>query len=313
MCPTSQNGSLVDVEEMFHMRLDGCRHVFDCEEEDLFGDEVADELPEDRSRAGSERAASDGLAADEDVVESKHLSGHLAAIVESDRRLAKRIKKLPRESKERKEAQRQMRNEKQRLKREMLQETRETWTDEQAVADIESQLQGKGFVKSVAVHRPCPPQRPAQKRLLKALTAPLVMTLEAQYRRRDNAIDAIVAYCTVQEGCTLKLDTVPASPGNPPEGTRLHDALSSGFFTNTKERPRRCFICIGQAFSLPRDDGHQLDVLTREFYSSNDLTKHFRRKHMSKVADGDKIECKACDVMINNFNKKVHFNKKMHF
>ncbi|KAJ4999564.1 hypothetical protein K4K48_003964 [Colletotrichum sp. SAR 10_66] len=269
MCPTSQNGSLVDVEEMFHMRLDGCRHVFDCEEEDLFGDEVADELPEDRSRAGSERAASDGLAADEDVVESKHLSGHLAAIVESDRRLAKRIKKLPRESKERKEAQRQMRNEKQRLKREMLQETRETWTDEQAVADIESQLQGKGFVKSVAVHRPCPPQRPAQKRLLKALTAPLVMTLEAQYRRRDNAIDAIVAYCTVQEGCT--------------------------------------------AFSLPRDDGHQLDVLTREFYSSNDLTKHFRRKHMSKVADGDKIECKACDVMINNFNKKVHFNKKMHF
>ncbi|KAF4819636.1 RNA polymerase-associated protein LEO1 [Colletotrichum siamense] len=36
------------------------------EEEDLFGDEAADELPEDRSRAGSERAASDGLAADED-------------------------------------------------------------------------------------------------------------------------------------------------------------------------------------------------------------------------------------------------------
>ncbi|KAJ5015542.1 hypothetical protein K4K57_012998 [Colletotrichum sp. SAR 10_99] len=118
------------------------------------------------------------------------------------RRLAKRINELPRRSKDRKEAQRQMRNEKQRLKREKLQETREKWTDEQAVADIQSQLQGKGFVKSVAVHRPCPPQRPAQKRLLKALTAPLVMTLEAQYRRRDNAIDAIVAYCTVQEGCT---------------------------------------------------------------------------------------------------------------
>lgn len=41
--------------------------------------------------------------------------------------------------------------------------------------------------------------RPAQKRLVDALMAPVETTIEGHYRRRDAAINAIVAYCGVIE------------------------------------------------------------------------------------------------------------------
>jgi hypothetical protein len=66
---------------------------------------------------------------------------------------------------------------KQRLKRELEQKIRDDWTEEQAVDDIERQLQGKGFAKLVVDHVMCP-QRPAQKLLVEAVTSLVGDTLE---------------------------------------------------------------------------------------------------------------------------------------
>ncbi|RYP15609.1 hypothetical protein DL765_005588 [Monosporascus sp. GIB2] len=123
------------------------------------------------------------------------------------KQLARRIEELcPRRKHSRKamdeytDAVRKLRNEKQRLKRALKQQIRDEWTDKQAVVDIEAQLNGLGLVKDSTVEASNCLMRPAQKRLVDALAAPVETTIEGQYRRRDAAINAIVAYCTVVEG-----------------------------------------------------------------------------------------------------------------
>ncbi|KAM4061566.1 hypothetical protein HRG_013220 [Hirsutella rhossiliensis] len=175
-------------------------------------------------------------------------------------------------SKKHMELRRRLRNEKQRLKRVLKQKIRDEWTARQAVGDIEGQLQGIGFVKQATVNTPICPQRPAQKRLVEALAAPLGNTLEGQYRRRDNAITAIVAYCTVEEGQTIRgarasVDsTRPTLMNEPPINSPQHTALMSTFIKTVTDRPRRCFICVGKALDLTSDDG-AVEVLIREFYT----------------------------------------------
>lgn len=224
------------------------------------------------------------------------------------RRLTRGLQAFRRGSQQYKEARRLLRNEKQRLKRELKQKIRDDWTAEQAVDDIERQLKGLGFAKPTA-HTSCRPQRPAQKRLVEALAAPAVTDLDGQYRRRNHAVDAVVAYCVVEEGCTvprrLATSTVPArrcpSP-DPPADNLVRAATMSVFVRSVKERPRRCFLCVGKAIFLSLDDPH-IEDLVREFYTSGDLSKHFRRKHLSKLQAGDSSHCRVCDMTLQH---KMH-------
>ncbi|KZL70486.1 C2H2 finger domain protein [Colletotrichum tofieldiae] len=132
---------------------------------------------------------------------------------------------------------------------------------------------------------------------------------EDQYQRRDSAIDAVSAYCLVQEGCTMRRpwllpkDSLSKTPSNGSEGSPLYLATLSIYARNETERPRRCFVCIDQAHSLPPDDP-RVDDLIQEFYSSNDLTKHFNRKHLSKMKENDKIDCKVCKMSLDH---RMHF------
>ncbi|KAG7073817.1 C2H2 finger domain-containing protein [Colletotrichum scovillei] len=228
------------------------------------------------------------------------------------RALTKAIPKLPLGSKEYKEAKRMMRKEKERLRRDLKQQIRDEWTDQQATDDIERQIRGVGFAKAVTMD-PSRPQGQAQKRLLAKLTAPVVTTLEGQYRRRDDAIEAVSAYCLVQEGCTVRRSQhrpaegpLPPPSGQPRESTPLYEATLSVFVADKEERPRRCFVCIGQALCLPTDDEQRLNELMHEFYTSNDLTKHFKRKHLDKIADCDQVDCKVCDMTLD---EKMHFQR----
>ncbi|CCF41454.1 C2H2 finger domain-containing protein [Colletotrichum higginsianum] len=220
------------------------------------------------------------------------------------RRLTTALRRLPRGSEAYKDARREINNEKQRLRRELKQSIIHEWTDNQAVDDIERQLRGDDFTKP-AVADTYRPQGPAQKRLLAALTAPLIATLEAQYQRRDDAINAISAYCLVQEGCTTRRprpvskNSLSKTLSHRSESSPLDLATLSVYARNKTERPRRCFICIGQAHSLPSGDP-RVDDLIQEFYSSNDLTKHFKRKHLSKMKADDKIECKVCKMPLDH-------------
>ncbi|KAH6974005.1 hypothetical protein EDB80DRAFT_595661 [Ilyonectria destructans] len=199
--------------------------------------------------------------------------------------------------------------EKMRLKRLLKQKIRDEWTAEQAVDDIERQLAGIWRPNQV-VDKPCRPQRPAQRRLVQALTAPSNNTLEDQYRRRDNAMDAVIAYCIVEEGQTVRRtntsSTEPsrrATPGDAPAESPLHVAMMSIFVKTERERPRRCFVCVGKALSLAPDDAAVEDLI-REFYTAGDLSKHFRRRHLSNLRDGDGIYCKVCKLSLDH---KMHF------
>ncbi|KAF5520978.1 hypothetical protein CGCA056_v007802 [Colletotrichum aenigma] len=227
-------------------------------------------------------------------------------------RLTRALERLPRRSKQSKQTRQAIRKEKERLRRELKQKIRQEWTDKQAIDDIERQIKGVGFAK-IATGGTSRPQGQAQKRLLTKLTAPVVNTLEGQYRRRDDAIAAVSAYCLVQEGCTSRQPQhrptkgkIPPTSGHPREGSPVYQAALSVFVADKHERPRRCFICIGQAFHLPPDHEQRSDDLIREFYTSNDLTKHVRRMHLSKIADHDQVECKVCDMTLD---RKMHFQR----
>ncbi|KAJ0358359.1 hypothetical protein COL26b_014499 [Colletotrichum chrysophilum] len=93
------------------------------------------------------------------------------------RELTKALRELPLGSKQYKEAKRAIRNEKQRLRRELKQKIRDEWTNKQATDDIERQIQGVGFAEP-GTGGACRPQGLAQKRLLAKLTAPIVNTDE---------------------------------------------------------------------------------------------------------------------------------------
>lgn len=199
-----------------------------------------------------------------------------------------------------------MRNAKQRMQNTLLKKTREEWTTKQAVEDISRQLRGEGFApKPVDTRRL--PQHPAQKRMVAALTAPAEPTLEGQYRRMCNAIKALIAYCFVEEGRTLRRTgaavTKPTRRLQKPAAESPVDvAVLSVFVKSEKERPRRCFICVGKARPLSPDDP-RVPALINEFYTSSDLSKHFRRKHLKNLRSEDKIYCHICDMQLDH---KMH-------
>ena len=59
-------------------------------------------------------------------------------------------------------------------------------------------------------------------------------------------------------------------------------AVISVFIKREKDRPRRYFLYIGEALLLEPDDPY-VEKLIHEFYTSGDLTKHFKRKHLSNI------------------------------
>ncbi|CAJ2505605.1 Uu.00g129990.m01.CDS01 [Anthostomella pinea] len=240
------------------------------------------------------------------------LTPEQAASVNTDpdvRRLTKQLKNLQLGTKQQIEAQRELRNLKQRLKRLLFQKIREDWTDEQAIDDIKNQLQGVAFTKPVLVDIAHCPQLPAQKRLVEALNAPVDPTLEGQYRRRDDAINAIITYCSVKEGPTSRRKfTSPTKEAQskptygPPEDNPVSIARLSMFVRNDRERPRRCFLCIGAALPLEPDD-RRVEDLTHEFCNPGALTKHFQRKHLSLLKPDSTLKCEVCDITLSS---KMH-------
>ena len=213
---------------------------------------------------------------------------------------------MPRGSKARMETTRNVRNAKQRMKNALRTRTREEWTRKQAVKDISRQLRGEGFARE-PVDTPRRPQHPAQKRMVVALMVPDEPTLEGQYRRMCNAINALIAYCFVEEGRTPRRTGAAATnltrrPQKPVTESPVDAAVLSVFVKSEKERPRRCFMCVGKAASLPPNDP-QVPALINAFYTSSDLSKHFRRKHLKNLRSEDKIHCQVCDMLLDH---KMH-------
>ncbi|KAK8859446.1 C2H2 finger domain-containing protein [Apiospora arundinis] len=219
------------------------------------------------------------------------------------RRLTLALRRLPRASKKHRETVDERRKEKQRLRRELKRQIRHAWTDEQAVDDVERQLQGFDFAPVPAdTAEAGRPPRPAQKRLIKALKSPPATDLEGQYQRRDNAIVAVMAYCTVEEGCTVPRRYTASPKHGHPLTNQVDAALLSVFIKDEEDRPRRCFVCVGKACSLPPEDP-LVQELIHEFFMPGDVTKHLRRKHSGNLKEDESSVCPACDMKLDH---KMH-------
>ena len=77
--------------------------------------------------------------------------------------------------------------------------------------------------------------------------------------------------------------------------SRLHVAAMSVFTRKDEDRPRRCFLCVGEALGLEPDDP-RIDKLIHLFYTSGDLTKQLRRRHLANHREDDRLQCRVCVI-----------------
>lgn len=90
------------------------------------------------------------------------------------------------------------------------------------------------------------------------------------------------------------LDVDPQVVAAQAEEKALKAAMLSVF---TAKRPLICFVCLGRK---------DLELAKRlyEFASPGDLTKHFKRKHLSQVKEKDRPDCNVCLMQLEH---KMHF------
>ena len=63
-----------------------------------------------------------------------------------------------------------------------------------------------------------------------------------------------------------------------------------------EKRPTVCFLCLGNKY-LPNAKR------VYSFSTPGDLTKHFRRKHLSNLKEDEPIGCELCKVSLDH---KMH-------
>jgi hypothetical protein len=125
-------------------------------------------------------------------------------------------------------------------------------------------------------------------------------TIKEEFCRRNGGIDAVTTYCHFQEGGAVTLSrkrssTRRASPtlskeANPQlaavkaKKQALSDVMLLVF---TEKRTTTCFLYLREQ-SLP------FKKRTYKFTSPGDLTKHFKRKHLAHIKEGDRLKYKVC-------------------
>jgi hypothetical protein len=100
-----------------------------------------------------------------------------------------------------KELSRQINNERQCQRHALRKDIQDTFDKEQPVIDIERQLLGLKFNEDVKTNlESLDDKPPEQKHLIATVMTLPTATLEDEMRRRNTAINAITAYCKVEEG-----------------------------------------------------------------------------------------------------------------
>ncbi|EJP61692.1 C2H2 finger domain protein, putative [Beauveria bassiana ARSEF 2860] len=230
----------------------------------------------------------------------REINSHPAVV-----RLQKEVQQHVRGSEECSKAIKELGKVKFRLRNEERDKMRDEWTAEQAVDDIQRQLHGIGF-KPPAENASTTSQGQEQKRLTEALNVPPSKKVEEYFPQRNEAISAIMAYCRVYEGPPSQRHR--AEPVEPiqqandvgSKNETLKDVLlKSVMVDDAVKRPRKCFVCCGNALRRDFNDSGFL-TLTADFYSSSDLNKHFRRFHLQNLQEGQTIECPACSVLLEH-------------
>lgn len=191
------------------------------------------------------------------------------------------------------------------------------WTERQAVDDIIIQITGDPTQLTNAQRkdlRPPPAEMsPAQQAIMDALCRPMNATLDAQLERRHMAIEALIAYCSVQEPLSTKILEKAYKPATAPvpttaearraEEIRLRKAVTTEY---DGQRLSMCFLCVAQAIALPAGDPN-IAKLCHKFCSPASMHRHFKSSHLRLMdADGRPEPCPVCVP-------KVTFKNMMQF
>lgn len=198
----------------------------------------------------------------------------------------------------------QIHGERKRLRNELLVTIQKNHERHAPVRAIKQQLAGVKISKEPKVMSYFSEDTLPEQRLLieTIILAPPGVTLEEEIMRCNNAINAVTAYCKIEEGETpnrgratgrskpvfIKKEEDTKSP----EELALEAAKLSVF---RDKRPTMCFVCLGNKAA-------PLEQRVFSFSRPGDLSKHFKRKHVSNC--GDQPECKVCELQLEN---KMHY------
>ncbi|KAG9246656.1 hypothetical protein BJ878DRAFT_533103 [Calycina marina] len=184
----------------------------------------------------------------------------------------------------------------QRLRAALLKYVQERWDLEHPVDEFERQLSGlklnQNVKRTLDQNDEMPP---LQKRLVETVMTLPGTTIEEEFRRRNAAINAVAAYCHLHEGgaaaipcersSTQRTSPMPLKETNlqlaavKAEKQALSDAMLLVF---TEKRTTTCFLCLGE-------QGLPFEKRTYKLASPVDLTKHFKRKHLAHIKEGDRL------------------------
>jgi hypothetical protein len=167
---------------------------------------------------------------------------------------------------------RELRSEKQRQRIRRIRENLERYKNEQPVIDLERQLAGKLVdtkVMGALEHKGFMP--PQHLMMIDAILTMQGATIEAELQRRINAINAMTAFCSVEEGRPMPRPVQscrrPVPDNNelgPPAKQQRHvlednteialrQAKETVQVTSQDQRPTICFLCLGNS-NLPLKD-----------------------------------------------------------
>jgi len=184
------------------------------------------------------------------------------------------------------------------------------------VIDSERQLSGKVVDEEVrSAFEKSDYMTPEQFILIDAILTLPETSPEKEIQRRIVAINAVTAYCGVEEGRSLRRNRPGQPTGNdvsmavkteePAQygsDTVLDQAIRS---VMTDKRPRICFLCLGKP-NLP------IRKRVFEFSTPGCLSKHFMKVHAKNVKNGESIDCRICDVRLVHRMHLQHYAEKFH-
>jgi hypothetical protein len=197
------------------------------------------------------------------------------------------------------QASRRLRSEKQRQRRLLIADLVDRYKKEQPVIDSERQLAGLVVDEDTrgALER-SDQMTPEHLLLIDAILTLPETSIENETRRRIAAINAITAYCDLEEGPVsrptprgrqLKVDSHPVIKAEKPEQTLSQAILA----IKREERPTRCFVCLGNPYLSMRER-------VASYATPGSLSRHFLNKHVKKLEHGATIDCQICDVKLEH-------------
>jgi hypothetical protein len=232
--------------------------------------------------------------------------------------LVRRRERLRHKQEKYQELQKNIRNRRQHLRKELMASIRQNWDQKAAERDIRLQLSGKTFSNTIKEKLERSNDRtPQHNRLIEAVLSLPGSTVPEEIVRRSKAIRSVADYCDVQEGDTPRIKPVAAS--NAPVAhdkdmvllrapmERKNDAFQAAVnATYKKGGPFICPDCVGNPMS-------SVTLRTTEYATAASLARHYRGRHITNIKSGDDITCRVCQLHLSSKeHKQAHAYDKHH-